>query len=327
MNMRLLSRESTRDRVGLRLWMDLPFAAEQGYASKGMRRSISVTKTTRPVRNPAVVVVGALTSLTLHALLLAPILFGGGNKTHTPDALGSALADRPGSDGALIVELIEESDSASKASASAPQIAPLPTPSAAVLRAAAAELVPSFEIADIETQRESQTRAEAQGDETARARLYGIYVGQISARIERAWLKPRSSPGADQFECRVQVMQDQTGQVQKVTLMDCNGSERWQSSLVSAIKSASPLPAPPDPRVFKRRIAMQFSSEGFVAGGTTEGFEPEVRTAMNNAERAPSVDTGPSDVLEQLRSMRNGKAGAVDLRIGGSPGAADTQMR
>jgi hypothetical protein len=61
---------------------------------------------------------------------------------------------------------------------------------------------------------------------------------------------------------------------------------------------------------------MQFASEGFVAGGATEGFEPEVRTAMNNAERAPSVDASPSNVLEQLRSMRNGKAGVVDLRIG-----------
>ncbi len=316
--------------------MDLPLTAKQVYASKRMRRSISVTKTTRPGRNPAVVVVGALSSLALHALLLAPIIFGGGNKTHTPDALGTALADRPGSDGALIVELIEESDGASKASASAPQIAPLPTPSTAVLRAAAAELVPSLEIADIETQRESQTRAEAQGDETARARLYGIYVGQISARIERAWLKPRSSPGADQFLCRVQVMQDQTGQVQEVTLMDCNGSERWQASLVSAIKSASPLPAPPDVRVFKKHIALQFDADAFAAGGSSEGFEPEARLAMANVRALSAVSgdaasvqsnstntSAPGNVIEQLRSMKDGKAGAVDLRINGSPGLAN----
>ena len=281
---------------------------------------------TRGARNPAVVLVGAAASLALHALLLAPILFGGGNRTRTPDALGTAPADRPGANGALIVELIEESNSTSKASARVPQIAPLQTPSVSSLRAAVADLVRSLPTPDLDEQRKSQAPpAQAQGDEAAEARLYGIYVGQISARIERAWLKPRSSPGADRFVCRAQVVQDPSGQITAVTLTACNGNARWQSSLVSAIKSASPLPAPPDPRVFNRRIAMQFASEGFVAGGSSEGFEPEIRTAMNNAERAPSVDTGPKDLLEQLRSIRNQTTGVVDLRIVGSPGAADAQ--
>jgi hypothetical protein len=306
-----------------------------------MLRSISVTKTTPRVRHPGVVLLGALTSVALHALLLAPILFGAGNKTHTPDALGTAPADRPGSDGALIVELIEESDSASKASTRVPQIVPLLTPSDPSLRAAVADLKRSLPMPDLEEERESQApSAQVQGDEATEARLYGIYVGQISARIERAWIKPRSSPGVDRFVCHVQVLQDPSGQVREVTLKDCIGNERWQSSLVSAIESASPLPAPPDPRVFKRRIAMQFSSEAFVVGGDTEGFEPEALTAMANVRGAPGIsgnaaslqtnspDTpAPTNMIERLRSMRNGKAGAVDLRINGSPAAEARDSR
>jgi hypothetical protein len=266
--------------------------------------------------------VGALASLALHALLLAPMLIGTGKHKNTePEVPGAAAnADHPGADGALIVELIEESHSASSASARVPASS-LISP-ATLRRMAAVDVAPPEPIPDIDVERESQTLAQAQGDDTIRARLYGIYVGQIRARIGRAWLKPRSSPGADRFVCRVQMLQDPTGNVREVTLKDCNADERWQSSLVRAIQSASPLPAPPDPRVFNRLITMQFVSEGFAPGGDSEGFEPQAVTAMNRVP-APSVITGARYVLEQLRSMRNGKAGTVDLRIGESPGATD----
>jgi hypothetical protein len=37
-------------------------------------------------------------------------------------------------------------------------------------------------------------------DASARAAQFGRYVGQISARIERAWIRPRSPIGAGGFE-------------------------------------------------------------------------------------------------------------------------------
>jgi TonB C terminal len=285
---------------------------------------MSATRTTQRARNPAVVLVGALASLALHALLLSPILFGTGKHKNTePQVPGAAAnADHPGADGAMIVELIEESHSASSASA---RMAPSSFISPATLRRmAAVDVAPPEPIPDIDAERDSQTLAQAQGDDTVRARLYGIYVGQISARIERAWLKPRSSPGGDRFVCRVQVLQNQSGEVREVTVKDCNADERWESSLVHAIQSASPLPAPPDPRVFNRLITMQFVSEGFAPGGDSEGFEPQSLTVMNDKARAPSVATDPSSVLEQLRSLRKGRAGVIDLRISGSPGSADS---
>jgi hypothetical protein len=46
-----------------------------------------------------------------------------------------------------------------------------------------------------------------------------------------------------------------------VTLDTCNGSPEWQLSVVHAVQLASPLPAPPDQRVFARRIYVYLESQ------------------------------------------------------------------
>ncbi len=106
--------------------------------------------------------------------------------------------------------------------------------------------------------------------------------------------------------------------------------------LPRARQTASPLPAPPDQRVFKKHMALPFDAEAFDPGGSSEGFEPEPGLAMTSAREIPATSrdpasvptnatntSGTSNVIEQLRSMKNGKAGVVDLRILGSPAAAD----
>jgi TonB C terminal len=296
-----------------------------------MLSRIAVTETTRRTRHPGVVLVGALGSLALHALLLAPVVFGGGMHQHaTADAPGTARSvDRPGAQGAIAVEFIEEIDG--RATASARGAISLPPSPSTLTRPAALDLIPPSDIPDIETERDAPSSAAGPSDESLAAQFYGMYMGQISARIERAWLKPRTSPGADRFVCRVQVLQTPSGDVQEVTLLDCNGDVRWRSSLVRAIQTASPLPAPPDARVFRKHITLRFASDAFVAGGSSEGFEPEVLTAMLNVRgtsaasgnatsaQASSANTpAPDNMVERLRSMRDGEAGAVDLRISGS---------
>jgi hypothetical protein len=87
------------------------------------------------------------------------------------------------------------------------------------------------------------------------------YLGQISARIDRAWVRPRGTIGAARFLCQARVDQDPAGNVVEVTLERCNGTSRWQLSLVSAIESASPLPAPRDPSMFVRTLHMSFEAE------------------------------------------------------------------
>jgi hypothetical protein len=124
---------------------------------------------------------------------------------------------------------------------------------------------------------------DADGDQTGRSMLFGRYMGQISARVERAWIRPRSSPGHGAFECRVQISQDRLGQVQEITLQECNADLRWQASLVQAIQSASPLPAPPDPAVFSNLLTMQFDSEPYRHGAVDQGFEPAAQAASSNS--------------------------------------------
>jgi hypothetical protein len=131
------------------------------------------------------------------------------------------------------------------------------------------------------------------GDPAGRAQLFGIYSGQIEARIKRAWRRPRSpvSPGTDApldsnartpngspqfddtFQCQVRIVQDAHGAVQEVQLLNCNGTVAWQRSLVAAIFSASPLPAPPSPTVFSHSVTMTFEGQAYSPGSPAEDYE------------------------------------------------------
>lgn len=110
--------------------------------------------------------------------------------------------------------------------------------------------------------------------------MAGRYLGQINARIERAWIRPRTLIDSGLFACRVRVVQGNDGGVQEIEIVQCNGDMAWQVSLVRAIQSASPLPAPPDPKVFSRKLILDFHSTPFLPGADPAGFEPEPRTAM-----------------------------------------------
>jgi hypothetical protein len=142
---------------------------------------------------------------------------------------------------------------------------------------------------------DEETEAKAtvgEGDGIDRARLLGIYSGQIQARIERAWSRPRTpvNDGSDPvhahdsveyFHCQVQVVQDIFGNVQEILLPHCNGTPAWQRSLVMAIQQASPLPAPPDPKVFSRAVSLNLVGYPYVAGGSEDGYEtPRVEVAQ-----------------------------------------------
>jgi hypothetical protein len=129
----------------------------------------------------------------------------------------------------------------------------------------------------------------AVGDGTEQARLFGIYTGQIKARIDRVWRRPRTpvnDRGAgealtatdDSFQCEAQIVQDLRGNVQEVLLPRCNGSLTWQRSLVLAIQQASPLPAPPSATVFSPSITLSFVGLPYVPGSSDEDYEfaPEV---------------------------------------------------
>lgn len=126
---------------------------------------------------------------------------------------------------------------------------------------------------------ENGEAAHTAGDPAMQSLLFGRYTGQIDARIQRAWQKPRSAidevvaDGGDSdqavrqemFRCQARIQQDKDGNVTEIELMHCNGSPAWQLSLVRAIQRASPLPAPPHPSVFTTALTLAFESKAHVS--------------------------------------------------------------
>jgi len=130
-------------------------------------------------------------------------------------------------------------------------------------------------------------------DGAEQARLLGIYTGQIQARIDRVWRRPRtpvnevteSAAPADSgatFQCEAQIVQDAAGNVQEILLPRCNGSASWRRSLVMAIQQASPLPAPPSAKVFSRSIVLNFIGIPYIAGSPVDEYELEPRAVARS---------------------------------------------
>jgi hypothetical protein len=156
------------------------------------------------------------------------------------------------------------------------------------------------------------------GDGTERARLFGIYTGQIQARIERIWRRPRSpvnesvSPTNtantdESFQCQVQIVQDGKGYVKEVLLPICNGTVAWQHSLVLAIQQASPLPAPPSPTVFSHSIALKFLGLPYVAGAPDDDYEI---VPIRIARGVSSFQASRSSQSLRLQDFATRKAGS-----------------
>jgi hypothetical protein len=148
------------------------------------------------------------------------------------------------------------------------------------------------------------------GDAAGRALLFGRYTGQIDARIERAWRRPRTpvlggaiaepiapKSGATEpkpdgiFSCRVRMVQDGHGRVEEVQMLDCNGAAEWQQSLVRAIFASSPLPAPPSPSVFSRTITITFVGREFAPGAELDDYEPASAPSVVVSNRLGSPPT------------------------------------
>jgi hypothetical protein len=266
-------------------------------------------------RRAAIPIAGAVASLALHVLLLTPLLLGAAqHRALAPEAPGGSVPSRD--DAAMTVVFFDDMGPRQKAP---PRVSAAPVfagVNPVVLRALQS---PSLDTAFPDTASPGQRTGEpqAQGDSATFALLYGRYIGQVTARIERAWMRPRRSSSAE-FACRLQVLQDERGQVLEVTVSRCSGDSRWRASLVAAVRSASPLPAPPDPHVFRRSLPLTFASAVFVPDGSTQGFEPDTLTATTAPAGRPAFAT--PDYLDRLRALREGRPGTVDLRIGRSQG-------
>jgi len=82
------------------------------------------------------------------------------------------------------------------------------------------------------------------------------WVGHITARIQRAWLRP---PSARQgIQCVLHITQGPGGQVLSAKIESCNGDQAVRESIEAAAYRASPLPPPPDPSLFERDLEVTF---------------------------------------------------------------------
>jgi hypothetical protein len=141
------------------------------------------------------------------------------------------------------------------------------------------------EILELETFafNENQTSSPAAtGADAAEQALLGEYLGQIRARINRVWRRPRTAvneqvsyAAGEAFQCEAQIVQDAGGNVQEVMLPRCNGSTAWRLSLVAAIRHASPLPAPPSEKVFRISVSLEFVGLKYFSGAPEDEYESE----------------------------------------------------
>jgi hypothetical protein len=157
--------------------------------------------------------------------------------------------------------------------------------------------------------------------------MYGRYVGQIRARIDRAWQRPRTAIGAPIFECQAQVDQDSVGRVREVTLVQCNGDARWQLSLVHAIEAASPLPAPPSAEVFTHRVLLEFRATAYSPGAPSELYEPPGALPANY--EAQQNERRSQEAFQALREAARASHPhrVIELRIEGSSTEVEPQQQ
>jgi len=220
-------------------------------------------------------------SVLLHLLVIGAAVSGwSGHRFHRPPQLGvGATAVASDTEPAMTLLLLDESGiGARKDEPQEEQVASRGSTTNPYMKVASLDPTPGSTQKDTSDHKDQSAADESASDQLGAARLFGLYMGQIQARIERAWLKPRTALSSAAFDCHVQISQSKQGEVLEVTLRECNGDTKWQISLVNAIERASPLPAPPDPAVFTDALRLSFRSEGFIPGENEEGFEPPERT-------------------------------------------------
>lgn len=216
------------------------------------------------------IVCGAVIA-ALHVLVFVPLLPGSSNPHRVTNAMGSS--SNVDVEPTLQVSFIEESPLT---------LVPPPTTTAVTMQSPELPELPQLEPPpDLLKSMQDEKTSPAPSEMAGNSALAGRYIGQIDARIERAWIKPRTPVGSGEFRCKVRVEQDKDGTVLEIQLEQCNANARWQQSLVSAIQTASPLPAPSDPKVFRKSLQLSFTGKAWSNRDATEGYEPLV---ANGAE-------------------------------------------
>jgi hypothetical protein len=267
---------------------------------------------------------GVLASIGIHVLLLEVVMMGYGSHIDHPrhkDGIGASAMPSDEEPRATLIFIDEPGINASREEPPESLASRGTVPQHLFLTVISPDAALEATLNhNEEAQDKRETPEEAAADQLGRAVLFGRYVGQIQARIERAWMRPRIPLAGSSFECHVQIVQSPRGDVLEVDVQQCNGDTPWQLSLVQAIEQASPLPAPPDPAVFSGSLRLSFHSNPYKAGGSEDGFEPRARAlALASAAGAPSPkDPIAPPFISGASPGSDGQSGADDLPSEGS---------
>jgi len=118
--------------------------------------------------------------------------------------------------------------------------------------AAAAKAQAAANQADLQRSIDAEERLDAARASGALA----AWTAQITARIQRAWIRPPSARAG--LECTLYLTQVPGGEIVNVKLGACNGDDAVKQSILDAAYRASPLPAPSDPSLFERNLEVTF---------------------------------------------------------------------
>ena len=111
---------------------------------------------------------------------------------------------------------------------------------------------------EAELQRKLAEEEERLAEQNTRLQtLRAQYIKLIEQQVERNWLPPANM--TEGWYCEVMVQQNLLGDVTNVQMIKCNGSEAFKSTVERAVMKASPLPSPPDPQVFDKKLQIRFS--------------------------------------------------------------------
>ena len=266
---------------------------------------------------------GVLATVLLHGLIFGVLLWGeGAHLPRRPDLSGAgANAPDTGAEAVSVLLLIDEPTASRAQDEEAPPVgSPGAIKQASLVKVSAPDARPAAPLVSSDDGDRPEVTAESEANAASRALLFGRYEGQIKARIERAWLRPRSPIGEDAFQCHVKVLQDKQGKVLEVDLVRCNGTPRWQLSLAAAIQSASPLPAPPDPSVYSEALTLTFSAQEFLEGRDEQAYEaPATSVAQTQVSATGATPMNAPPTAASAATYRHVlKPDVIDLRITGS---------
>ena len=106
--------------------------------------------------------------------------------------------------------------------------------------------------ADLQRQLEAEEELAALG----RSGVMDTYRSLLTQTIERNWIRTASAGVG--LKCELNVTQAPGGTVIDVKIGTCNGDAAVRESITNAVYRSSPLPAPGDPRLFERRLIINF---------------------------------------------------------------------